>query len=1027
MMRWLSTAFLAAAALAAPGLAAAVAYDLPGNMPPGCTRNGANYTCPGGGNLGYNDTITISSPKPATVTVTGSFGTDNAQINWGGAASDLTLIVQGTLTLGYQAKIKGNITATAINDAGGGAVAITGNLTANGGNISLAYVTNVTGNVSTSGSGTITTPQSGTITGNVSTTGTGTITVSEAGTVTGNVSGNGAITVNQDARVGGNITGATGTVSVGYRATVTGTTTTSSGTINIGQSATTSACVKSTSSAGITLGYQAQVNSVCCGGACTSLCVANNSTYAMPPSCGGVTASVGSFTIAGTGSASTCSPQTLTITAKDSAGNTLTNYTGTIRLTTSTGTGTWSAGSGPAPSGTFTAGTANSGQATYTFATADLGVVKLRLANSLAQNLTVTVVDIAAAASTTTSAAITYRDNAFLWAEDLGNKIAGTFVAVAGRNHDMQVSLMKKDPTTGTCGVATDFAGTRNLKLWRTDNTSTWTTPTLASNGTAIPASRPAANNLALTFTAGVARFNIATTNIGKYAFTVDDDSLAYAAATISGSSLDLTVRPFTLAITGLSMSGTANPGGSAAGDSVFGKAGAPFSATVTAYRWATGADTDDDGVPDANVSLATVSAGGVAAGFNSTVALTPVAGSQTPAGGVLGTLNNNTISSFTNGAATATTLAYSEVGSFTLNTSAVVGSYLGSSGLSLDALVFNAAGAQQTRVGRFIPAGFDVSAFSVTHRGSMSCSPASTYTYMGEGMAFYFTLTAKNAAGAVTQNYTGSFAKFLPTDTATINLAGIAGTTMFKTSNGRLEATYGSGTWSNGVVNVRMVANGLRGTSPEGPFPNAQFGIAPIDSDGVGMLTLDLDTDAPANGVDRALLGQVPLRYGRLRLQNGISAANRTLRLPLTAQYWDSSAGIYKTNDLDTCTKITSANLSFGNLRKSLTTADAVMSPSAVTVDPTKSVSITLAAPGGGRVGSMDVAITLADDTTDASCLKTAGGWTPAVAATAGANLRALRSTWCGGTSPNSDPSARATWGVYRGSDGVLYQRENY
>jgi MSHA biogenesis protein MshQ len=125
----------------------------------------------------------------------------------------------------------------------------------------------------------------------------------------------------------------------------------------------------------------------------------------------------------------------------------------------------------------------------------------------------------------------------------------------------------------------------------------------------------------------------------------------------------------------------------------------------------------------------------------------------------------------------------------------------------------------------------------------------------------------------------------------------------------------------------------------------------------------------------------------------------------------------------LDSCTRITAANLSFGNFRKALTAADAVMSPSTVTVDPTKPVFITLAAPSGGRTGSLDVAIALGANTTDASCLS----WTPAVAATAGANLNAMRGAWCGSASALRDPSARATWGLYRGADGVIYQRENY
>lgn len=1327
MIRWLIH-LLTLAALALPSLSLAAAYDLPNNMPPYCTRSGSNYTCAGGTYLSYNDTVTISSPKPATVTINGNFSTDNAQINQAGSASDLTVIVKGTLTLGYQARIKANITANAVNDAGGGGVTLVGNLTANGGNISLAYLTSVTGNVTTSGTGTITTGQNGTITGNVSG-GSGAITISEAGSVTGSVTGTGSVTVvqqavvagnlstngnvslgfqsrvngnlstggtitlGQESRVGGTLTGGAGNVAVGYAATVVGALQTSSGAISFEQNAIAQACVRSTGSASITLGYQSSIHSVCCGSTCGNSCVTNNSTYAMPPACpasislladyrmdettawngtaaevrdssgnahhgqaatasagtpvattlsgspaygsttsgscgygqfnraspstthayvqlpssfpaltnnftvlawirssdpslprqrilasddsndgwglsvgdsGGVrlrlyhrglqrsgsvstsgtlgagastglcgnggylcldsaailaantwyyvaalvdvsnktvqtliydtsgtllagastaytgtwTAGSGltslggesinsaegtgnahfsgnidelqvysgllnsnaiatqlsrsrscplpaisSFTFTGTGSASTCSPQTLTITAKDSNGNTLTNYTGTVNLSTSTGDGDWSAGSGPAPAGRLTAGAANSGLASYTFAAGDAGVVRLRLSHSLAQNVTVTALDSAVASTSSTSAALSYRDNAFVWDEDTGNLVSGTFIAVAGRNHDMRVRLYKKDPSTGNCSVATDYSGSRNLKLWRTDSGGSWAAPSVVSPAVTVPAARPAGNNLtALSFNAGVATFSLATTNVGKYALNLEDDSLAYAATAITSNADLLTVRPFTLAINGLTLAGTANPGGSAATDSVFGKAGAPFSATVTAYRWSSGADSDNDGVPNSGATLAQVSAGGVATGFNSAVSLTVAAGSVTPSGGSTGTLANNVISSFSNGVGSTSTLSYSEVGSFALNTSAVVGAYLGTAGLNLDALVFKASGAQDTRVGRFVPAGFDVGNFVVTHRSSMGCSPASTFSYMGEGMNFAFRLTARNAAGGTTQNYTGAFAKLDASTAANFNVAGIAGTTMWK-PGGRMTTAFGAGTWSNGVVNVSLTANGQRGSSPDGPFPTAQFGIAPVDSDGVGMLSFNLDTDSPADGADRALLGQVSLRYGRLRLQNAMAAAKRALRLPLTAQYWDSATATFKTNELDACTRITAANLSFGNFRKTLTTADAVMSPNAVTVSPTQPAFITLAAPGGGRVGSVDVAIALGSNSADASCLN----WTPAIAATAGANLNAMRGAWCGSASALRDPSARATWGLYRGADGVLYQRENY
>lgn len=1051
--RWLLLALLGLTC----STAGAVNYSFPSNKPAGCSNGGAGtYNC-GSLSLGYGDTITISGARPATININGSFSTNTATINAAGSTADLNIVVSGALTLGYQARITANVTAGSVNDAGGGGVVISGDLAATGGNISLAYQTSVGGNLSTSGSGTISTAQSGSIGGSVTggsgsisiaesstvagdVTGSGSITVAQSATVggnltggagavsigyqskiNGNVSATGAITLAQGSRVGGTLTGSAGNVSVGYAATVVGALTTSSGTIDFAQNAVASSCVTSTAGASITLGYQSSVNSVCCSASCTRSCVVNNSTYAVPPACSGSAPALAGFAIGGTGSASTCTPQTLTITARDASGNTLTGYTGTVSIATSTGSGTWTAGAGPAPSGTLLA-PANNGQASYTFVAADAGIVRLRLAHSLAQNLTVTVVDGAASGSSSTSAVLSYRDNAFVWTEDQNNRIDGSFVAVAGRNHDLRVSLYKKDPATGSCGIATDYNGSRNLKLWRTDNGGPWGAPGVVSPALTLPAARPAANNLTLSFTAGVAGFNLTTSNVGKYALSLDDDSLASAATTVSGTSADLTVRPFTLAVTGLAMAGTANPGGSAATDGVFGKAGAPFSATVTAYRWSAGADANDDGLPDTGVTLAQASAGGVATGFSASVALTPLAESQTPAsatGGVPGLLSNNVVSAFAAGTATATNLAYSEVGSFVLNTSAVVSGYLGTAGLNLDALVFNAAGSQQPRIGRFIPAGFALSGTSVAHRIDQSCSPAPTFTYLDENFRLGFTLTAQNAAGATTRNYFGDFARLDLNTVANLKLAGIAGSAMFKTGNGRLALVQSSGSWASGVATATLTASATRTATPDGPFDSAGFGIAPVDLDGAAMLSLDLDTDSPPNGVDSARVGTIPLRYGRLRLQNGTAPANRTLSLPLAAQYWTGSA--YNTNTLDSCTRISATQLSFGNLRNvAIANAAMVGASSAVTAGLGR---IVLAASGSSGIAAYDVALALdaASPPTDASCL----GGSPTKAATTGAGLKALRSTWCG--SGFKDPSARAVWGIYRGSDGVLQQRENY
>jgi hypothetical protein len=145
-------------------------------------------------------------------------------------------------------------------------------------------------------------------------------------------------------------------------------------------------------------------------------------------------------------------------------------------------------------------------------------------------------------------------------------------------------------------------------------------------------------------------------------------------------------------------------------------------------------------------------------------------------------------------------------------------------------------------------------------------------------------------------------------------------------------------------------------------------------------------------------------------------------VKVPIAAQYWSGSQ--FDTNALDSCTSIPAGAVSFGNLRRTLTSVDTALSGASFGLTAGAG-ALVLAAPTGGRHGTLDVALSLGTGAADVSCLQP---WTPGSgdAATSGANLAFLRGAWCS-TGHDKDPSARASFGLYRGTDTMLYQRENY
>lgn len=702
------------------------------------------------------------------------------------------------------------------------------------------------------------------------------------------------------------------------------------------------------------------------------------------------------------GTGVTCTPSTLTIRAcANAACSSL--YTGGLSgVLSATGTPTtnWDGSSGNGSGARFTIA-AGSSSVTKNFQVTTVGSVVLG-AGSLSPATT--------SASTCTfgspSCTFTAADSGFLFSVPAHAAETSQSVAVrAVKTSDGSLSCTPAfanatKAVTFTCAYGNPSSGTRAVRIGGAALNA-------AGNAGAACDAQGASVNLAFDAT-GTATTTLQYADVGSLNLLARHaPSGSSDGGLVMTGSATFVARPADFTLTSIHCSSMSagqcaaalaspgnNPGATSASGAAFIPAGRAFSATVTAVN-AAGAPTPNFGreSPAEGVLLS--------------------ASLLQPAGGSSGTLSGAGIagSAFSAGAATVSNLSYSEVGIVGLSAAVLDGNYLGSGAVS---------GTTVVNVGRFVPAGFALSATSVTQRSTLSCSPASAFTYLGENFRLGFTLTAQNAAGATTANYDGSFAKFDPTSAAAYNLAGIDGTTVFTGASGRLSLGTATGSWSHGVAaGIALTAAAGRAAAPDGPF-NASFGIAAVDADGTGMSAFDMaSTSGGAN--DRAAVGSVPLRFGRLRLSSGIGAADRALSLPVTAQYWNGSA--FDTNTLDSCTTVPAGAFSFGNLRGTLATADAAVASAPAIAAGTG--TLRLSPPGGGRRGTYDVAASLGASATDASCLQP---WTPATgkAATAGTGQPYLRGAWCSG-SYDKDPAARVTFGLQRTQDNIVYRRENF
>jgi MSHA biogenesis protein MshQ len=494
------------------------------------------------------------------------------------------------------------------------------------------------------------------------------------------------------------------------------------------------------------------------------------------------------------------------------------------------------------------------------------------------------------------------------------------------------------------------------------------------------------------------------------------------------GSSNNFVVRPF-----GFFIDVIDNPKAQSANqlDSVFIAAGEEFATRLTAVQWQVDGDTDLSNNP------ATLNFGKEQTPAEAKIIPTIRAPSLAE-----GDLTNKSFTNFNGGVAINGTnnnksMTYSEVGivNFDANLSDLSGnSYLGTGDIT----------GNEPYVGRFIPdhfeltTGLDGSIISVCDFTPPSSDMEFAYVGQmssessGKGALQYefepkLLITAKskadlNGVSSTTENYTGDFIKFIASDVKDIIPTEDAGDLGALGVTIKLLANIDTGTLpeegeedeeDKGVItyvfNVDDNFVYLHEQNAETiPFPaKIELGIESLeDSDEV--VAIDGDNDTTNGRLWTLKPTGKEIRFGRAYLENSFGPETSDLPQVLSVEYFDGENFVLA--DDDTCTPYNSVKVSFGSNEVGLDPANIpAVSGTFVDVDDladgiTRKIVLPAAGEGEDKQGKVEVTYGIYD-------------W--------------LKYDWNGVDELGDDllyddnPSAIATFGLFRGNDRIIYQRE--
>jgi hypothetical protein len=706
-----------------------------------------------------------------------------------------------------------------------------------------------------------------------------------------------------------------------------------------------------------------------------------------------------------TSSASTCLPNAITIVAEDAFNMPILDYSNQVNITVNTGHGNWSINDAD---GILSPDGDDDGAVSYTFVDSDNGVAVLDLTNTHAESLTITVFDAVENITSDSLVPIAYSRNTFIITED-------DAIQVAGKPKPMTIALWTDDavppgsPSPG-CAIDTNYASaTQSLEVSVTRSAAlpAANPPFIGAVGAVSIPDSPTTDTVVLDFNAnpGQASFFLGSDDVGQFTLIMQDTTLIHSDTIITGSSSEMTLKPFGLKVAiFFDVTRTfLNPGTITPGGTLFTDAGANFSADVEAVLWS--ADDDQmpvDGVLDTGDYSNNTSAPSYAWDTTLSVAVTGFE----PSSGIAGILNNGDLAqvSFGGGKSSPDNLQYTEVGSFTLQALATDYLGVGTADIVGDSVV----------IGRFRPASFLIQPLTVVSHGAFA-DTCSVYSYIGENFGYdvnpSFELHALNALGDITTNYTDPWEKIDITSvdfTAPTSDQTKPGTTailmpLTYTQDAALFSIsdYGDGTFDIAFANDQYVFD--RDSNSE---------VTPFASD-IDLLINDVtDSEGVTTTVGTTLTpASANLRFGRVRMANVHGSELSDLAMPMIVEYFDSPGppvpGLYTINSDDDCTTIATANLGIAdNLSTPGSSLVTVTSLTSTAVDGV--LGVTLTSPGAGVTGNIDV--------------------TPDLSTLTGSDDPWLQYDWTpGGGVFDEDPTAQATFGIYKGNDVNIYKSQTY